>query len=206
MSELIQTIIPAGRSMTPEYIKYDQLFSPPECLALQQAGAAAGFVEATIGGGDGDARIDKNIRCVLTANIVPRPDLQWFFKRLADRVEWTNNDRYHFDLVGLTEGANVLRYDAPQHADEVAGHYDMHQDIGSGQMSLRKLSVVVQLSDPADYDGGRLHLISHRDLEVAEVKQGDVIIFPSYVPHYVTPVTRGTRFAIASWVSGPPFR
>lgn len=206
MSALMQGIYPSGREMTPEYIKYDQLFSPPECLALQKAGAAKGFVDATVGGGDGDARIDKRVRCVQTANIGPCPDLDWFFQRIADRVEWTNKDRFHFDLVGLTEGANVLRYDAPENADDIPGHYDMHQDIGGGNMSLRKLSVVIQLSDPADYDGGRLHLISHRDLEVPENKQGDVIIFPSYVPHYVTPVTRGTRFAIASWVSGPPFR
>lgn len=203
---MVQAIIPEGRKDLPEYVQYRGLFSPPECTALRAAGGAIGFADAGIGGGNGDTRIDKSYRCVQTANMVESPSFDWFFDKLRRHIALTNRDFFNFDLIGLSEGVNILRYDAPTSPDEHPGHYDMHQDIGGYQMSLRKLSVVIQLSDPADYDGCRLTLVTHRHLEVPEIGQGDVIIFPSYLPHYVTPITRGSRYAIASWVSGPPFR
>jgi PKHD-type hydroxylase len=31
-------------------------------------------------------------------------------------------------------------------------------------------------------------------------------LFPSFVLHRVTPVTKGTRYSLVAWVSGPPFK
>jgi PKHD-type hydroxylase len=36
--------------------------------------------------------------------------------------------------------------------------------------------------------------------------KGMVILFPSWVIHRVTPVTKGVRKSIVVWVTGPKFR
>tara|TARA_R100001509_G_scaffold67216_1_gene37346 strand:+ start:131 stop:910 length:780 start_codon:yes stop_codon:yes gene_type:complete len=77
---------------------------------------------------------------------------------------------------------------------------------------VRKLSMTVNLNKPEDYDGGNLkfdfgpHAAGKRFHEVEEIRpQGSIIVFPSYVYHQVTPVTRGTRYSLVMWTLGRPF-
>ena len=37
-------------------------------------------------------------------------------------------------------------------------------------------------------------------------EQGSIIVFPSFVYHQVTPVTRGMRHSLVGWIAGPTFR
>jgi hypothetical protein len=57
------------------------------------------------------------------------------------------------------------------------------------------LSFIGVLND--DYDGGKFLM----NKEVLELKQGDVLIFPStfLYEHEVTEVTKGTRHSVVSW-------
>ena len=71
--------------------------------------------------------------------------------------------------------------------------------------SARKLSLSVQLSDGADYDGGDLRFPGPTD-EPAPRERGALIAFPSFVTHRVEPVTRAERLSLVSWISGRPFR
>tara|TARA_Y100001972_G_scaffold1023_1_gene1151 strand:+ start:469 stop:1143 length:675 start_codon:yes stop_codon:yes gene_type:complete len=80
----------------------------------------------------------------------------------------------------------------------------------------RKISVTINLSDPLDYDGGDLWLTKHpQDSRINELEtftnpsfrdKGAVVVFPSWVRHRVTPVTRGTRYSAVCWFNGPPLR
>ena len=77
---------------------------------------------------------------------------------------------------------------------------------------VRKLSVTINLNNPEDYDGGLLkfdygpHNEGNRFHLCEEIKpKGSIIVFPSYVYHQVTPVTRGTRYSLVLWVCGKPF-
>jgi len=36
-------------------------------------------------------------------------------------------------------------------------------------------------------------------------KQGTVIVFPSFLKHRVTEVTRGKRYSLVQWLNGPDF-
>ena len=94
------------------------------------------------------------------------------------------------------------------------GHYDWHQDIGKGELpSKRKVSITIQLSESEDYDGGELlicvgsngsgQLDNNR---VCPRGKGVGVLFPSYMMHRVTPVTRGTRKSLVLWVGGSPFK
>ena len=79
---------------------------------------------------------------------------------------------------------------------------------------VRKISVTINLNKPGDYDGGNLkfdfgpHSVSdERYKECFEIRpQGSIIVFPSFMYHQVTPVTKGTRYSLVLWVTGRPFK
>ena len=70
----------------------------------------------------------------------------------------------------------------------------------------RKISISVQLDDENDYMGGDLQFYTKQTLTNAPRKKGTVIMFPSYLLHRVTPVVKGVRHSLVTWISGPPFR
>lgn len=86
------------------------------------------------------------------------------------------------------------------------GFFDWHLDFGAGEISARKLSMTIQLSDPNDYEGGDLRFMINKEIVNAPKEKGTIIIFPSFIMHRVTPITKGTRQSIVGWVSGPPYR
>ena len=78
---------------------------------------------------------------------------------------------------------------------------------------VRKLSVTINISPPGSYDGGNLkfdygpHSDGNRYHEVVEARdQGSIIIFPSFIDHTVTPITRGKRYSLVLWNLGDPFK
>lgn len=80
-------------------------------------------------------------------------------------------------------------------------HYAWHQDsiTMSRDEIIRKLSVVCMLSDSSDYEGGKFELDECGEINL---QKGDVIVFPSFMKHRVTPVTSGIRKTAVIWVSG----
>ena len=72
--------------------------------------------------------------------------------------------------------------------------------------NVRKLSFSVQLNDPKDYKGGELNLYTSEKPETMKKEQGTLILFPSFILHEVTPVTKGERNALVSWVTGKQFK
>ena len=79
---------------------------------------------------------------------------------------------------------------------------------------VRKISMTINLNEPGDYDGGNLKFDYGKHIENGEQfyeceeirPQGSVIVFPSFVDHCVTPVTRGTRYSLVLWCLGKPFK
>tara|TARA_B100000287_G_C20604956_1_gene769671 strand:- start:112 stop:1023 length:912 start_codon:yes stop_codon:yes gene_type:complete len=78
---------------------------------------------------------------------------------------------------------------------------------------VRKLSMTLNLTEPTDYTGGDLkfdfgpHAGRGRFKTCKEIRpRGSIIIFPSYLHHQVTPVTKGTRYSLVIWSLGKPFR
>ena len=68
-------------------------------------------------------------------------------------------------------------------------------------MALRKLSLTVQLSDGIGYDGGDLEIrVGGRCRSL--LGPSPAVLFPSWQPHRVTPVDRGTRHALVCWIVG----
>lgn len=198
---------PAGLQRDyPSHVQWSgaqRMLSPPECAALIDCGELLGWKPGTIGSAEAN-RHDPNYRSVEVATLAYRPDFDWLYQRITDWVVGANREYYHFDLAGLLEPLQLLRYTAAE--GQLAGHYDWHQDFGSGYMGRRKLSVVAQLTDGAEYDGCELTLMSHRQEKMPYRGAGDAVVFPSWTPHCVSHITRGVRHALVAWVHGTPFR
>jgi PKHD-type hydroxylase len=129
-------------------------------------------------------------------------DTAWMFDRLAWIARNLNGQFYRFDLYGFCEPIQFTVYD-----ESVQGHYEWHQDSGLGHKDApRKLSMVIQLSDPSEYEGGELELMTGKAPTQVLKQKGLVAAFPSYILHRVTPVTKGTRRTLVIWTSGPAFR
>lgn len=83
-------------------------------------------------------------------------------------------------------------------------HYGLHPDashipMAGGQLRT-DVSCTIFISDPADYDGGALHVtLGDADLRFKEAP-GVAIIYPSYTLHEVEPVTRGERVVAISFI------
>lgn len=83
------------------------------------------------------------------------------------------------------------------------GAYHKHSDSAfMGSPEIRTdLSVTVFLNDPADYEGGELTLeYSSGEVRKVREKKGTLVCYPSGILHYVTPVTRGARYAAITWL------
>ena len=127
---------------------------------------------------------------------------EWVMDRIIPVVRAANRAGYGYDLTDFSESAQVARYGADRE-----GHFDWHSDIGDGRLAAkRKLTMVVQLSEPSAYSGGALELKPGAGTITAGTSQGTATIFPAFVLHRVTPVTGGERRSLTIWCHGPAFR
>lgn len=97
-----------------------------------------------------------------------------------------------------------------KYSKEKESFYDWHIDSAppDNNEEQRKLSISVLLSDPKDFEGGKLvfkNLDENNNNKILS-SQGSIVVFPSYMEHKVTPVTKGERYSAVSWMVGPKFR
>jgi len=73
---------------------------------------------------------------------------------------------------------------------------------------IRKLSMSILLNDPKEYEGGVLEFATPNGLFTCNelIKAGSLVVFPSFIRHRVTPVTKGKRLSLVSWTLGYPYR
>ncbi len=144
---------------------------------------------------------NKEIRSTLISWIPPEG---WVLDKLGYIVNQLNGKYFGLDLWGFGESFqySVYKYNKNNTND----HYNWHMDQGSITGPPRKLSLILQLSDPSDYDGGELEFLTGNKPEKAIKRKGLIYAFPSYVLHRVTPVTKGIRRSLVTWISGPRFK
>lgn len=131
---------------------------------------------------------------------LPENNHEWLFKKITNCADVANKSMWHFELVGVTEKVQYSIY------PPTGGHYDWHMDIGNGTSAKRKISIVVQLSDPSEYEGGELVFKFGVNESTVPKKKGALVCFPSFFLHKVTPVRKGIRKSLVAWISGPALR
>lgn len=193
-------IIDAGRALTAGRPNY--YLTGPRCFDDGELGALRAYVDRhgepaeVLGAAGQKAVTDVRRTRICWLEMEQHPGLY----RLVWTIAQAANQLLRFDLAPAPEKIQLARYDA---LDQ--GFFAWHADTVPSDMT-RKLSISVPLSAPSDYDGGVLEL--HQGTTIIQVPQspGTPIIFPSWLIHRVTPVTRGARYSLVAWVRGPNWR
>ena len=115
------------------------------------------------------------------------------------------NKKYKFDLDYSSINVQYTKY---QKGDFYSWHTD--DDFNATHkkyQNVRKLSITVALN-MGSYEGGDLQMILNhqKDPRTMRLEFGDVLVFPSFTQHQITPITKGIRYSLVSWVSGPSWR
>ena len=176
------------------WVWWEGAFSEQELNWLQNK-AKDSEQNANIGGG----MINPNVRRSQVSWLNNNVDTKWVFEKLASVASQMNAQHFRFELTGFGEPLQLTNYNQTEH-----GMYGWHQDYG-GSVS-RKLSMVVQLTDPSEYEGGNLQVMTSGNPQNVRKQRGLIALFPSYVLHQVTPVVKGSRQSLVAWVSGPAFK
>tara|TARA_Y100000590_G_scaffold214446_1_gene243122 strand:+ start:561 stop:1160 length:600 start_codon:yes stop_codon:yes gene_type:complete len=91
------------------------------------------------------------------------------------------------------------------HKDGTGSHREIY--VGDNKFlhgNTRKLSMTIVLND--EYEGGDFQIRGDYNItKVPKLGRGSIIIFPSFMDHRVTPITKGIRYSLIAWFVGPPF-
>jgi len=170
------------------------VFTAEDCARV--IGLSKKRTKAAVGS---DQIVDPDYRASDVSWIRPTKANNWIFKKTFELVGQANQRYYRMELSDYPEPYQIAEYTAN-------GHYDWHLDFGVGPLSVRKLSFIVQLSDPAGYEGGEVEFLYARNPYVAPKEQGGMTLFPSFLLHRVKAVTKGTRLSLVGWIGGPHYR
>ena len=150
-------------------------------------------------------------------------DMVWPYLLEANResgwnwdIEWAEGFQFtKYTKDGLYNWHNDGGSD--HHAKYVKDNKDLPNpctDDPTFEGRVRKISMTMNLTDPKEYDGGKLKfdLSKTHDsgidiMEIEEInRKGSIVFFPSFMSHTITPITRGTRYSLVLWVLGQPWR
>lgn len=125
------------------------------------------------------------------------PRTNHVYRLLWDAAVDATRRHYQLTVSGITRMPHYVEYHAG------FGHFHWHDDYShEGEVAPRKLTVIVQLSDTNEYEGGDFEVFGSR-IETAPRALGTIFCLPSFVPHRVTPVTAGVRAVLVAWIAGP---
>ena len=132
----------------------------------------------------------------------------------SDLWKYTQNRLWGFINLAnrITFGFDVNYIDEIQYTEYGVGDfYDWHVDtiLETPTVYHRKLSLTLQLSDGNDYEGGdfEIHYVAGGDMPLDTLrKKGTIIVFPSFLSHRVTPITKGVRKSLVAWFEGKEFK
>lgn len=197
----------AGIADLMNIAKADNIFTNEELDLIIQFGLggkhSTELFPASVGSNEEESALDTSVRNCSTSRIMSNPDTDWLYDKIFQVVRDGNHMFFRFKLNGI-ESLQFTRYDGTEQEQFYKNHVDIVQSTVDSQ---RKLSFTLQLTDPSEYDGGDLlfHDIANEPI-VAEKHRGAISIFPSFIRHEVTPVTRGVRHSLVGWILGPSFQ
>ena len=151
---------------------------------------------------------------------------RWIYNAVQPFVHQANREAgWNFDW-DWSESCQFTKYGVDQyydwHCDSWETPYTRPQNADgtypADHGKIRKLSVTISLCDPTEYVGGNLEFDFRNSMdtgwkqgkttkECVEIRpRGSIVVFPSFVWHRVTPVTKGTRYSLVMWNLGHPFK
>jgi len=181
---------------TPTYTYAEDILTPDECKQIIKIGKD---LKPKLGGLVGNDKGDTKVRKSNISWIYPIPEQKWIFEKLTKKILYVNNNSFKFNIYGFAEGLQFTHYEAP------GGHYTKHIDKHFNYV-IRRLSFSILLNDPSSFKGGDLLLHTESNPSPMPKHLGGMVLFPSYVLHQVTPVTKGERYSLVGWITGENIR
>ena len=139
-------LVPPSAPPYQGYQLHAGVFTPRQCRRIVDLAHGMRLDDALLEGVAGAEIADEGIRRSRTAWIPPSDESWWIYDKLAKVVAKANRT-YRFDLTGFAEDLQFTAYDEP------GAFYGWHQDGLDGAVAVRKLSIVVQLTPPDEYEG-----------------------------------------------------
>jgi len=186
--------------------------SSRECNYILKLGLKNSLKKGTIGGSKGNKEKYITKKGIRNSDVCFLNDPK-IYDLIAPYINSANIQAGWNFQYDWHESCQFTKYDKEQ-------HYGWHQDswkepygndANNYSNKIRKLSSVVLLNNPKDFEGG--------DLEIKEyssnptlfqtkqfLKKGSIIVVPSFILHRVTPVTKGLRYSLVTWTLGQPFK
>lgn len=189
--------------MKGDWCYFYQSFSKEVCEKIIKDGLTLPPINARMG--SGGETVD-NVYRRSKVRFIPKDDVRFtfLFDNLWKLAMQANNDYFNFHLSKL-DFIQLAEYDAAY-----KGEYKEHHDVfwmNNDPFFHRKMSCIVQLSDPATYEGGNFEITEAANpLDSGTKAQGSSIFFPSMLRHKANPVTKGLRYSLAGWFDGPKWR
>jgi len=176
------------------------LFTPEQCKLIIDKGLSLPPGKADIGIGEKRKEVDKDVR-KSTISWIPFDAMSEMYRDIEIAVGRSNNNHFNFDGIVMAEPAQFTQYKSD------GEHYDWHMDleiIGVDQPPIRKISMTILLVPETDFEGGQMEF--NKPGDVLSLKQGQAVFFASFLQHRVLPVTKGTRYSLVQWFTGPSFK
>jgi PKHD-type hydroxylase len=180
-------------------------FDANQCKDLLSLGELLAFKPGAVGNNMVESGVrDSNVAWIDDNPNGPNHQLRvWLINHFAAAIGRVNRDRFQVDLDHF-HPPQFTKYDLNQ-------HYNWHTDAEEGKEAetVRKLSAVLMLTGPEEYEGGELELnINGNPEKTLKLKPpaGTIVFFNAAMPHRVLPVTEGTRASIVVWAEGPKNR
>lgn len=182
----------------PKFGVMNNAFTAEEVDKITHLEQLLEFEQGVVGPANGGT-IKEEARNSTVSFIHPGESSEWLYEKLANLIAQANHDLFM---------QNVDRLEPLQYTVYGPGqHYDWHFDSFQSYEPLeRKISGILFLSDPDEYEGGELEVITNGNPERSEVikpYKGEVAFFDSHFSHKVHPVKKGIRKTLVFWVMGP---
>jgi len=173
-------------------INKSSLFSKEECEKILSSAIEELWIPAKV---IGNEKLHVARRQKVRGEVTGFP-----FMNIRSVTKKANDEIYDFNLLG------IIDQDFPQlFKYSEKGHYDWHFDLNI-MMPSRKITFIINLTDPAEYQGGKTEFLNIDTSNTDVDEQGSCLIFPSYIPYKINPIKEGNKHIIVGHIHGALFK
>ena len=173
-------------------INKSSLFSKEECQQILNSSIEELWLPARV---IGDGKLHVGRRQKVRGDVTGFP-----FMNIRSVTKKANDEIYDFNLLGIIDQdfPQVFKYSEKE-------YYDWHFDLNI-MMPSRKITFIINLTDPAEYQGGAIEFLNIDTADANIDEQGSCLIFPSYIPYRINPIKKGIKHILVGHIHGALFK
>ena len=181
-----------------------RLFTDKECEQIMNLEGGRWFESKTVNSIDQELhsinpfRISTQRQVLIPKDSFITENLKQFgVKKIIQTQKFRYQEELDYDKTKNI--ASILKYTK-------GGKFKRHQDRGSKGTEWRYRTILIQLSNEDEYEGGGLSVWDTNNNETKISKQrGNAVMFDSRLYHQVHPLISGTRYVLVMWLPHESF-